>query len=209
MTTAAPALPRSVIVSAGTAGTFVFTATEAEGNQGTPAPSTIDSNGKSFGLFAQSADASITITRGFAAPLSTPGRTFSLDFVTGLNNDGHGRGGAYDCGRPDRQLRVPRRHRRPLQRHVDRRRLCPRRLASGLYPDLCNDLFAHSHGRGCFPARARFRAQSPAFRCSRPTQAPPNLTTMPTSITCPWNIPEIHREPLRGRHRQPKDRTVD
>jgi hypothetical protein len=76
------------IVSTGTAGTFVFTATEAEGNQGTPPPSSIDTVGRSFGLFAQSPDASITITRGFAVPLSTPGSTFSMDFVTGLNDAG-------------------------------------------------------------------------------------------------------------------------
>ena len=66
----------------------MFTATEAEGNQGTPAPSTIDTQGKSFGLFAQTPDASITITRGFAKPLSAPGSTFSIDFVSGLNDAG-------------------------------------------------------------------------------------------------------------------------
>jgi len=76
------------VASIGTAGTFVFTATEAEGNKGTPAPSTIDTNGKSFGLFAQSPDASITITRGFTTPLTAPGSTFSLDFVSGLNEAG-------------------------------------------------------------------------------------------------------------------------
>ncbi len=76
------------IVSAGTAGTFVFTATEAEGNKGTPAPSTIDTAGKSFGLFAQTPDASITITRGFTKPLTTPGSTFSIDFVSGINEAG-------------------------------------------------------------------------------------------------------------------------
>ncbi len=76
------------IVSAGMAGTFIFTAMEAEGNKGTPSPSTIDTNGKSFGLFAQSADASITITRGFVVPLAAPGSTFSLDFVSGYNDAG-------------------------------------------------------------------------------------------------------------------------
>lgn len=76
------------IVSAGTAGTFVFTATESEGNKGTPTPSTIDAAGKSFGLFAQTPDASLTITRGFAKPLTAPGSTFSLDFVSGLNDAG-------------------------------------------------------------------------------------------------------------------------
>ncbi len=76
------------VVSAGTAGTFVFSATEAEGNAGTPPPSTIDTAGKSFGLFAQNAGASITITRGFTAPLAAPGSTFSLDFVSGDNEAG-------------------------------------------------------------------------------------------------------------------------
>ncbi len=76
------------VKTAGTAGTFVFTATESEGNKGTPAPSTIDSSGKSFGLFAQTQDASITITRGFATPLMQKGQTFSLDFVSGYNDAG-------------------------------------------------------------------------------------------------------------------------
>ncbi len=76
------------IVSTGTAGTFVYTATEAEGNKGTPSPSTIDTNGKSFGLFAQSAGASMTITRGFAKPLAAKGDSFALDFVGGLNEAG-------------------------------------------------------------------------------------------------------------------------
>ena len=76
------------IKTAGTAGTFIFTATEAEGNKGTPAPSTIDTKDKSFGLFAQTPDASVTITRGFTAPLIQKGQTFSLDFVTGLNDAG-------------------------------------------------------------------------------------------------------------------------
>lgn len=76
------------IKTAGTAGTFVFTATESEGNKGTPAPASIDTSGKSFGLFAQTPDASITITRGFTTPLTQTGQTFSLDFVTGLNDAG-------------------------------------------------------------------------------------------------------------------------
>ena len=76
------------VKTVGTAGTFVFTATEAEGNQGTPAPVSIDSQGKSFGLFAQSPDAAITITRGFATPLTAKGDTFALDFVSGYNDAG-------------------------------------------------------------------------------------------------------------------------
>lgn len=76
------------VKTAGTAGTFVFGATEAEGNQGTPAPSTIDTAGKSFGLFAQSKDAAITITRGFTVPLAQKGDSFALDFVSGFNEAG-------------------------------------------------------------------------------------------------------------------------
>ncbi len=72
----------------GTAGTFVFSAAEAEGNQGSPPPASIDTQGKSFGLFAQSSDAVVTITRGFIAPLAHKGDTFSLDFVGGLNDAG-------------------------------------------------------------------------------------------------------------------------
>lgn len=77
----------------GTAGTFVFTATEAEGNRGTPAPSTIDSKGKSFGFFAHgtsrgAGDPSILITRRFMHPLAARGDIFSLDFVTGYNDGG-------------------------------------------------------------------------------------------------------------------------
>ena len=79
--------PFKVIVT-GTGGTFVFTATEAEGNQGTPPPSTIDTNGKSFGLYAQSADASTTITRSFSTPLTAKGDRFSMDFVGGYNDAG-------------------------------------------------------------------------------------------------------------------------
>ena len=76
------------IKTQGTSGTFVFSAAEAEGNKGVPTPSTIDTSGKSFGLFAQSPDAAITITRGFAAPLTAKGSTFSMDFVSGDNEAG-------------------------------------------------------------------------------------------------------------------------
>lgn len=76
------------VKTAGTAGTFVFSAAEAEGNQGAPPPASIDTQGKSFGLFAQSADAAITITRGFARPLTQTGDSFALDFVSGFNDAG-------------------------------------------------------------------------------------------------------------------------
>ncbi len=76
------------IKTSGTAGTFIYSAAEGEGNAGAPTPSTIDTKDKSFGLFAQTPDASITITRGFTKPLTQKGQTFSLDFVTGLNDAG-------------------------------------------------------------------------------------------------------------------------
>ncbi len=76
------------VKTTGTAGTFVFSAAEAEGNQGSPPPASMDAHGKSFGLFAQSKDAAITITRGFAAPLTQKGDSFALDFVSGFNDAG-------------------------------------------------------------------------------------------------------------------------
>ncbi len=76
------------VVAAGAAGTFVFSAAEAEGNKGTPAPRTIDSAGKSFGLYAQKKGAFVTIRRGFAVPLTRKGDSFSLDFVGGFNDTG-------------------------------------------------------------------------------------------------------------------------
>ena len=77
-----------VVKTAGTSGTFVYSAAEAEGNKGTPAPETIDTGGKSFGLFAQSKNGAITITRGFVKPLTQKGDTFTLDFVSGFNEAG-------------------------------------------------------------------------------------------------------------------------
>jgi len=77
-----------VVKTAGTAGTFVYSAAEAEGDKGTPAPETIDTNGKSFGLYAQSKDGAVTITRGFRKPLTQKGDTFTLDFVSGFNEAG-------------------------------------------------------------------------------------------------------------------------
>ena len=76
------------VKTTGTAGTFVFSAAEAEGNQGNPPPASIDTQGKSFGLFAQSPDAAITITRGFQRPLTQKGDSFALDFVSGFNDAG-------------------------------------------------------------------------------------------------------------------------
>ena len=88
-----PGFTPFTVVANGSAGTFVFTAGESEGNNGTPKPSSIDTNGKSFGLYAQNAGASTTITRGFNAPpeasgLATAGDMFSLDFVKGYNDAG-------------------------------------------------------------------------------------------------------------------------
>ena len=88
--------PFQVAVSAargGTAGTFVFTAAEGEGNRGTPAPGTIDSHHKSFGFFAHgtshgAGNPSVSVTRRFMAPLTRTGDSFALDFVTGYNDGG-------------------------------------------------------------------------------------------------------------------------
>lgn len=74
------------------AGTFVFSAVNSEGGNGTPTPSSIDSSSVSFGIYANSdPTSSTTITRAFAAPtqasgLNVAGDTFSLDFVTGYND---------------------------------------------------------------------------------------------------------------------------
>jgi len=77
----------TVATTSPSSGTFVFTAKESEGNTGAPAPVTVDTGGKSFGLYAQNKGDSTTITRGFAAPLAAAG-VFSLDFVTGYNDAG-------------------------------------------------------------------------------------------------------------------------
>ncbi len=83
------------VVATGSAGTFEYTAAESEGNNGTPAPSTIDSpaftpggSPLSFGLFAQTAGSAITISRSFTVPVVIPGEVFSLDFVKGYNDAG-------------------------------------------------------------------------------------------------------------------------
>ena len=80
-------------VGGGSAGTFTFSAAEAQGNNGTPTPSTIDTKGMSFGFYAHGASASandpaVTITRSFSAPLARASEAFSLDFVTGYNDGG-------------------------------------------------------------------------------------------------------------------------
>ncbi len=77
-----------VVKTTGTAGTFVFTAAEAEGNGGHPSPRSIDSSGKSFGLFAQKKGSVVTIRRNFAQPLTARGSSFALDFVGGFNDTG-------------------------------------------------------------------------------------------------------------------------
>ncbi len=82
----------NVATTGPSAGTFVFSAVDSEGGKGTPAPSSIDSSSKSFGIFANSdPTSSTTVTRTFAAPtqasgLNVAGDTFSLDFVTGYND---------------------------------------------------------------------------------------------------------------------------
>ena len=76
----------------GNAGTFVASASESEdGSAGS-----IDTNGKSFGTYANGAssgpgDPSVTISRAFNVG-PTIGGTFALDFVTGYNDGANGGG---------------------------------------------------------------------------------------------------------------------
>lgn len=85
------------VVCAGgvSAGTFVSSASESEAGNGNPG--SIDTGGKAFGTYAQSADAAVTVTRLFRVPSRPSGLTagdrFSLDFVTGYN-DGANSGGS-------------------------------------------------------------------------------------------------------------------
>jgi len=103
------------VTSTGTAGTFVYTASESEGNRsdnGAPKPGSIDTPnptpggaGLSFGLYAQGGTkdnngnvviprgTNVTIQRAFNAPpeaagLATAGDMFSVDFVKGYNDGG-------------------------------------------------------------------------------------------------------------------------
>lgn len=82
----------NVTTTGASAGTFVYTAGNSEGGNGTPAPSSIDSSNVSFGMYANSGpSASTTVSRTFAAPgqasgLNVAGDMFSLDFVTGYND---------------------------------------------------------------------------------------------------------------------------
>ena len=70
-------------------GSFVGSAADSEGNNGTPAPSTIDTTGKAFGLYANGgAAASSTASRNFTNNLTKAGDSFSLDFVGGYNDNG-------------------------------------------------------------------------------------------------------------------------
>jgi hypothetical protein len=95
------------VASTGSAGTFIYTASESEGGNGTPAPGSIDSPATatsgsplSFGVFAQTLGSSATITRSFTAPAALPGEAFSLDFVTGYNDglDANGNAGGGTSG---------------------------------------------------------------------------------------------------------------
>ncbi len=76
------------------AGTFLFTAGEGEGNTGTPKPSSIDTQGLSFGFYSDgSTTAAVTIDRPFrtaegSGGIGTVGDSFALDFVTGYNDGG-------------------------------------------------------------------------------------------------------------------------
>ena len=80
------------------AGTFVASASQSEGGNGTPAPSTIDTSGNSFGTYANNgATSTVDVTRSFAVPtqssgLNIAGDSFSLNFVTGYNDGANGTG---------------------------------------------------------------------------------------------------------------------
>ena len=83
------------VTSTGSAGTFVYTASESEGNNGTPSPGSIDtpnptSGGSplSFGTYSNSTGSVVTAARGFVTPLAVTGDAFSLDFVKGYNDIG-------------------------------------------------------------------------------------------------------------------------
>jgi len=79
------------VAAAGNGGTFIYTANESEGGNGTPAPGTIDSppvttggSPLSFGIYSSGGPtSSATVTRSFATSLANTGDMFSLDFVTG------------------------------------------------------------------------------------------------------------------------------
>ncbi len=87
------------VTATGSAGTFLYSAKTSEGNNGTPAPSTIDTPAtatsnqpQSFGLFANNNNgagpSSVTITRAFSTSeastgIDVAGDSFSLDFVGG------------------------------------------------------------------------------------------------------------------------------
>lgn len=85
-----------VVTTGSSAGTFVASASEAEAGNGNPG--SIDSGGKSFGMFAQSVDAVTTVVRPFQTKTRTSGLvsgdSFALDFVTGYNDGANGGGSA-------------------------------------------------------------------------------------------------------------------
>jgi hypothetical protein len=70
-------------------GTFIGSASASEGNNGSPAPASIDTAGNSFGFYANgSAAASVNANRTFNTGLSAIGDSFSLDIVPGYNDAG-------------------------------------------------------------------------------------------------------------------------
>ncbi len=87
----------SVTTIGPSANTFLGSASESEGNNGTPSPGTIDTNGKSFGTYANvAATSTVSVSRNFSVPtqasgLDVAGDSFSLNFVTGYN-DGNAAG---------------------------------------------------------------------------------------------------------------------
>jgi len=70
-------------------GTFLASAGGTEKNQGNPSPSSINTNGHAFGFYANGgATASVMVERAFKNRMQTTGDSFSINFVTGLNDSG-------------------------------------------------------------------------------------------------------------------------
>jgi len=71
------------------AGTFLGDASGTEKNSGSPNPGSINTNGHSFGFYANGGPAaSVMISRAFKFDMHSPGDSFSINFVTGFNETG-------------------------------------------------------------------------------------------------------------------------
>jgi len=70
-------------------GTFIASAGGTEKNQGNPSPASINTNGHSFGFYANGGPtASVMVQRVFKSKMQATGDSFSINFVTGLNDSG-------------------------------------------------------------------------------------------------------------------------